>query len=137
MGGTTLYALNSTRREPRRAHRYAIAGARRSRFFKPEWTPDGPRWYFVSDRTGWWNLYRCGLERGKIEAVAPMEAEFGQPQWVFGMSSYAFAGDDRVVCSYMLQGLDGLAAIDLDSGGSTPLDLPCTDFSSVRAHGDR
>src|ERR1019366_3001518 len=35
------------------------------------------------------------------------------------------------------QGLGRLASIDLESGQLTPIDLPYTDFSSVRAEGDR
>ena len=56
--------------------------------FQPEWSPDGDL-YFVSDqRSGWWNLYR---ERdGAIEPMAEADAEFGRPQWQFGMSTYAF-----------------------------------------------
>ncbi len=51
--------------------------------FQPAWSPAGDL-HFVSDRTGWWNLYR---ERdGEVEALHPAEAEFGWPQWVFGMA---------------------------------------------------
>src|SRR5262249_2951914 len=35
-----------------------IAGGLRESIFQPEWSPDGVL-YFVSDRTGWWNLYRA------------------------------------------------------------------------------
>ena len=49
--------------------------------FQPAWSPDGTL-YFVSDRSGWWNLYR--LVGKTVQAIAPMEAEFGRPQWVFG-----------------------------------------------------
>jgi dipeptidyl aminopeptidase/acylaminoacyl peptidase len=115
----------------------AIAGGERESVFQPEWAPDGSELFFVSDRTGWWNLYRCGLSTRKIDAVAPREAEFGQPQWVFGMSTYAFAAPGTLVCSYVSKGLASLAAIDLNSGRFTPLELPFTDYSSVRAQGGR
>ena len=52
--------------------------------------------HFVSDRTGWWNLYR--ERNGLVEAVAPVEAELGWMQWVFGMSSYVFLADGRIAC---------------------------------------
>ena len=77
------------------------------------------------------------LEHSEIDAIAPREAEFGQPHWVFGLSTYAFAGPGRLVCSYVSRGLASLALIDLRSGDLTPLELPFTDYSSVRAHGDR
>lgn len=34
-----------------------VAGGVEESVFQPEWSPDGVL-YFVSDRTGWWNLYR-------------------------------------------------------------------------------
>ena len=37
--------------------RRRIAGGADESVFQPEWSPDGVL-YFVSDRTGWWNLYR-------------------------------------------------------------------------------
>ena len=69
-----------------------IAGGVDESIFQPEWSPDGTL-YFVSDRTGWWNLYRWN--ENKIEPLCPMEAEFGQPQWVFGGSLYGFASEGQ------------------------------------------
>ena len=74
-----------------------VAGGRSESIFQPEWAPDG-RLYFVSDRTGWWNLYRwdssTSLERGgdAVDAMCPMPAEFGKPQWTFSMVTYACVG---------------------------------------------
>jgi dipeptidyl aminopeptidase/acylaminoacyl peptidase len=135
--GTTLYVLQLNPAGVPTGDSVAIAGGETESIFQPEWAPDGTAVFFVSDRTGWWNLYRCALDTHSIEAVAPMEAEFGQPQWVFGMSTYGFAGAGRVVCSYGSKGLDRLSSIELGSGRFTVFDLPYTDFSSVRAVGDR
>ena len=55
--------------------------------FQPEWSTNGTL-HFVSDRTGWWNLY--ALADGVAEPVCPGDAESGEPQWVFGQSTYAF-----------------------------------------------
>jgi dipeptidyl aminopeptidase/acylaminoacyl peptidase len=65
-----------------------------------------------------------------------MEAEFGLPQWAFGMSTYAFAGPNRIIAAYSDQGLGRLAAIDVATGSLRPLDLPFTQFASVRAQDD-
>jgi dipeptidyl aminopeptidase/acylaminoacyl peptidase len=135
--GTTLYVLQLDSAGMPAGNSTAIAGGERESIFQPEWDPDGGTVFFVSDRTGWWNLYRCALDTLRIEAVKPMEAEFGQPQWVFGMSTYGFAGAGRVVCSYDSKGLGGLGSIELGSGRFTVFDLPYTDFSSVRADRDR
>ena len=84
-----------------------VAGGLQESIFQPEWGPDG-RLYFVSDRSGWWNLYRLAIggpegapgapgdgqgaqgPPGEPEALAPRAAEFGQPQWVFGAATYGF-----------------------------------------------
>jgi hypothetical protein len=87
--GTTLYTV-SLAQDGTPAEPLAIAGGVKESVFQPEWTPDGSALIFVSDRTGWWNLYRHSLANGQTVPMAPMEAEFGRPQWVFGMSAYAF-----------------------------------------------
>jgi len=110
-----------------------VAGGAEESIFQPDWSPSGDL-HFVSDRTGWWNLYR---QRGdSIEALAPMDAEFGSPQWVFGMSSYAFLADGRIACIYSQDGFDHLAFI---TPGQPPrtADLPYTAFGrSLRAEGN-
>jgi dipeptidyl aminopeptidase/acylaminoacyl peptidase len=53
-----------------------VAGGPRESIFQPEWSPTGLL-HFISDRTGWWNLYR--VQHGAAEALAPMDAEFGTP----------------------------------------------------------
>jgi dipeptidyl aminopeptidase/acylaminoacyl peptidase len=107
-----------------------VAGGPDESIFQPEWSPDGTL-HFVSDRTDWWNLYRW--RGGQVEPVCPLEAEFGMPQWVFGLSTYAFAGTDRIVCTYTRDGMWHLASIDAASGRLEPIDAPYTSIGSVRA----
>jgi dipeptidyl aminopeptidase/acylaminoacyl peptidase len=106
---------------------------------EPRWAPDGSLW-FTSDRTGWWNLHRwvppSGFDRGSVEAMAPMEAEVGLPQWVFGTSRYAFLDGGRVVFALLRDGVDHLAVLGPD-GSVVDLDLPYTSVGSVQASGDR
>jgi len=135
--GTTLYVVPLDAAGMRADNAITIAGGSAESIFQPEWSPDGTALFFVSDRTGWWNLYRCAWPSRHIEAVLPMEAEFGQPQWVFGMSTYAFAGAGRLVCSYTSMGLCRLGVIDLAFSRLIPIDLPYSEFSSVRAQGDQ
>src|SRR5205823_1194901 len=80
--------------------------------FQPGWSPDGTL-YFVSDRTGWWNLYRMGEQ---VEPVYPLDAEFGRPQWQFGTSTWAAADDQRLIVTYAQDGRWHLAALDLSTG---------------------
>ncbi len=132
--GTTLYV---TSLEKPGAAPLILAGGADESIFQPEWAPDSSALFFASDRSGWWNLYRRGLDLSALQALAPMTAEFGRAQWVLGMSAYALAGARRLICSYGSQGLDRLATLDLDSGNFTPIDSPYTDFYSIRADGAR
>jgi hypothetical protein len=130
-----------------------VAGGQEESIFQPEWSPDGVL-YFVSDRSGWWNLYRWrpldpflsmnqvnesgpdpargpvasyGGEAGRVEAVckrAPERAEFGVPQWLFGLSTYGFDSAQRLVCAYTLEGRWHLASVDLETGQLEPIKTP-------------
>ena len=108
-----------------------ITGVRDESIFQPEWSPDGVL-YFVSDRSGWWNLYRLN-EFGSIDPVCEMEAEFGMPQWGFGMSSYAFESKERIVCAYIESGISQLGLIDTLTKRLQPIETPYSDIRFVRA----
>jgi dipeptidyl aminopeptidase/acylaminoacyl peptidase len=114
-----------------------IAGGATESIFQPEWSPDGAQIILVSDRSGWWNLYSLDLATRALRALAPMAAEFGLPQWLLGMSTYAFAGPQRIVCTYSQGGLGFIAVLDLANDTLTPVATPFTEFGSVRAAGDR
>src|SRR5262245_22668517 len=115
----------------------AIAGGDAESIFQPEWSPDGGDIVYVSDRSGWWNLYRFDLATRTAQPLAPMAAEFGRPQWTFGMATYAFARADRIVCTYSKDGLEQLAVFDLHKHELRLLETPFSEFGSVRAEGDR
>jgi dipeptidyl aminopeptidase/acylaminoacyl peptidase len=107
-----------------------VVGGQDESIFQPEWSPEGTL-HFVSDRTGWWNLYRWHGER--IEALCEKKAEFGLPQWAFGMSTYAFVSPERIACAYGERGTSHLALLDTESGGLEPVETPYSGISFVRA----
>jgi dipeptidyl aminopeptidase/acylaminoacyl peptidase len=113
-----------------------VAGGIEESIFQPQWSPENIL-YFVSDRTGWWNLYRW--HNGKIEPLCEMEAEFGLPQWVFGMSTYAFVSGSKILCTYNQKGQWQLATLDtsLDKPVLDSIPTPYTDISALKAQGDR
>jgi len=108
-----------------------VAGAIDESIFQPEWSPVGTL-YFVSDQSGWWNIYRTA-GAGSIECVCEMEAEFGAAQWIFGLSTYAFESADRIVCAFADRGIWHLAAVETQTGRLERIDAPYTDFSYVCA----
>jgi dipeptidyl aminopeptidase/acylaminoacyl peptidase len=106
-----------------------ITGGVNESIFQPEWSPDGTL-YFVSDRSGWWNLYRW---RGGIEPLVPMAAEFGEAAWVFGESTYAFESAGRLVCAYRQDARWRLATLDTVSLTLAPVETPFTEIGDVVA----
>ena len=101
---------------------------------QPEWA-DADTLYAVSDRSGWWNLYRLPAGGGEPEPLCPRAEEFGHPLWQLGMTTYAVLADGRLVVRH---GTDTLAlgVLDPASGELTDLDLPYTLFGSVDVDGD-
>jgi len=108
-----------------------IAGGREESIFQPEWSPDSVL-YFVSDRSGWWNLHRVNSD-GSVEPLREMQAEFGMPQWGFGMSTYACESAERIVCAYIENGISQLALLDTRTKKFEPIVSPYTDIRFVRA----
>jgi dipeptidyl aminopeptidase/acylaminoacyl peptidase len=110
-----------------------IGGGVDESIFQPQWSPRGEL-HFVSDRSGWWNLYRC---RGDAaQALHPMAAEFGEPQWAFGMSRYGFDAGGRIVCAVSQQGVTRLATLDPETGAFAWLATPFCTIDSLRVGAD-
>ena len=114
-----------------------VAGGADESIFQPEWSPDGIL-HFVSDRSGWWNLYKKappveGEGLGLTEPLCEMEAEFGLPQWIFGMSTYAFESANRIICTYTQQGIWHLASLDTTTGKLQQIETPYTEITSLKA----
>ena len=107
-----------------------IAGDRRDSICQPRFAPDGTL-YFVSERTGWWNLYRWN--KGAAEPMYETEAEFGSPGWTFGLSDYAFLSSGRIICRYVKSGNSYVGILETATGTMKPLDLPYTSINAIQA----
>ncbi len=115
------------------AHIAGGAGGAGESIFQPEWSPDG-RLYFASDTTGWWNLYRLGENGPTVEAetVTALDVEFGEPQWVFGLSVYDFESADRIICAYNQNGDWHLSSLDTGTRRLSPIENPYTEIAYLR-----
>lgn len=111
------------------SHTERVAGDVDESIFQPEWSPDGTL-YFASDRTDWWNLYR--YQAGTVEPLCEMEAEFGRPQWIFGMSTYRFVSANQIICTYTQDGIWHLASLDTDTGRLNQIETPYTSIANLQ-----
>jgi len=89
-----------------------VAGSESESIFQPEWSPAGEL-HFASDRTLWWNIYR-ERDGAVLPLLPPMAAEFGEPQWQFGMSMFGFEASGSLACVLDEGGRSQLARIDAD-----------------------
>ncbi len=118
---------------------------------QPSFDPHG-RLTFISDRNGWWNVYRLTDTRsiaaehpadtdarslgtpafwpasaeGGIRPLCPRDAEFGVPPWLFGMSTYAHtaAGIIAACCE------QGVWSLLLIPPAREPIPIP-TPYTSI------
>ena len=130
--GTELW-VSSVRDDGSLGDARRIAGGPKESIFQPEWSQNGRSLFFVSDRSGWWNLY-CWTDL-QVKALAPMEAELGLPQWVFGESTYAPLSAHELACTYIQGGSSHFAHLNVDSGKLRAVELPYTAIGSLRSHG--
>ncbi|PNE10535.1 MAG: S9 family peptidase [Beijerinckiaceae bacterium] len=115
--GTKLFLADVTREGAVDAARVAV-GEMPEAIVQPEWSAEGTL-HFCSDRTGWWNLYV--LRAGKIESLAPVEAEIGGPHWVFRQRYYDFTADARIVAAIVCDGIR--TAVLIADGKIAPLGI--------------
>ncbi len=102
---------------------------------------------FISDRSGWWNLYRVGVpvgagvgapafwpasgepRSGEPEPLCPRDAEFGVPPWLFGMSTYAHV-PGGIVAACCEQGVWSLVFLPDAAESPRPIPIP-TPYTSI------
>jgi dipeptidyl aminopeptidase/acylaminoacyl peptidase len=116
-----------------------IAGGSHESIYQPGWSPHGAL-YYVSDRTGWWQLYRWdrSSRSNASETVVvrpPAASEFGRAQWVFGTSTWACAGPSTLVVSYVCAGNWCLATVDVESGVLTDCAIEMRPRDWIAANG--
>jgi dipeptidyl aminopeptidase/acylaminoacyl peptidase len=110
-----------------------VAGGPGESVLQPKYGPGGEL-LFVSDRTGWWNLYAAS--QGGERPLAPMAAEIGAPDWVFGTSSYAVLGDGSILAAWSEAGLGRLGVLPPGAAAFAVVRTPWTTFAYLRAADD-
>jgi dipeptidyl aminopeptidase/acylaminoacyl peptidase len=99
--------------EPRR-----IAGGATESVLTPLWSPGGSL-HWVSDKSGWWNLY--ALRHSALEPVCPDRAEYAVPPWQYGRRGYGFLADGSIIAVRIRDAVHELVRIEPASGSVQPL----------------
>ncbi|MHB1294844.1 MAG: S9 family peptidase [Anaerolineae bacterium] len=132
--GATLYLAElgvATGTLPEPGSAQAIAGGNEEATFQPEFSPDGRYLSFVSDRSGWDNLYLYDLHTHETRLLAGGEFELGMPAWAQGQSIYAWAPDSATLyCVRNERSIMQVWAIDVATGVGSPVGA-LSPYSSV------
>lgn len=115
-----------------------VTGGPRESVFQPTWSRDGVL-HLVSDRSGWWNLYQArptAEGAWHLHALCPRAADFGKPQWVFSMTTYAHLRGGRVAATYVHEGRWRLCLLDPQTGAVDEVPMPLDVIESMVAAGE-
>jgi dipeptidyl aminopeptidase/acylaminoacyl peptidase len=108
-----------------------LAGGADESVFQPQFAPDGSL-HFISDRSGWWNIYKVGDSR--IVAVTANAADYGLAQWNLGMSRYGF---DALGTLLAVRTVDGRAElVRIRDGVQERIALPLTQIDHLHVAGN-
>ncbi len=111
-----------------------VAGGPEESVQTPCWAPDGSL-LLVSDRSGWWNVYRW--RDATMHAMAPMAAECGRPQWVFGDARLAVMPDGRVWAVATARGRSTLLELHDDRDPDAVTSIDALELAYLAAGDDR
>ncbi|QCB49973.1 S9 family peptidase [Rhodococcus sp. PAMC28707] len=97
-----------------------ILGGTEESVLQPEWIDDESL-YVISDRSGWWNLYRTSVDADLV-ALHTADADFGAPLWQLGAQWYSVLDDGKLL-TVRTFGTDTLGILDPITGSLDDIDL--------------
>ncbi len=101
-----------------------IAGDERTAILQPEFSPDGRHLAYISDQSGWWQIYLVDLTNDSTRPLTSGEAEHGAPAWIQGMRTYQFSPDGKSLFYLRNQaGMTTLWQVRLAGGESSQIQL--------------
>ena len=102
---------------PRVSEEQRVAGGREVAIFQPEFSPDSRGIAYVSDETGWGQLYLLPLDGGGVRRLTDGTGEYGRPAWRQGMRTFTFAGGGRTIaCIRSEMGFERLQLVEVHRG---------------------
>lgn len=98
---------------------------------QPRWDKSGNKLVFLSDRSGFYELYKWSPQSGKVEHVLKEQTgkDAGGPDWLLGQQTHAPLGDGQWVAT---AGDGKLRVIDLAAGTSRLISTPFGSCGTVR-----
>ena len=135
--GTALYLANVTSEGalPSLRTQVIVAGnpSGNASIFQPAFSPNGRYLSYISNETGWSNLYLFDLAAGISEIAITREAEYGIPAWVQGVRTHVWTPNSRSI--YLIRHRKGFASLerlDLESRQLTVIGGKIEQYTALR-----
>jgi dipeptidyl aminopeptidase/acylaminoacyl peptidase len=110
---------------------HLITGGANESVFQPTWGKNDEL-FFVTDKTGWWNLY--SHSEGKTEILYEMNAEFARSQWRLGDSTFAVIDSENLLCTWAEKGRWSIGKLNLNSRKLSKFETSYTSFNSINIY---
>ena len=109
---------------PKMQDEIIIAGGDGISVLQPEFSPDGRFLAYISDQTGWWQLFLYDLNTKDYQQLTHFQAEHALPPWLQEQRTYGFSPDNRHI--YFLRnqaGFTSLWQLNLESGEESQIQI--------------
>jgi dipeptidyl aminopeptidase/acylaminoacyl peptidase len=119
-----------------------VAGGGEISVGQPRFSPDGRSLAFVSDESGWWNVWVVAADGTRGAPVLAEQFEHAEPAWGPGQRSYAWSPDSALLAINRNEGgfgrlvvaaRDGGAKTEVSKGWHHGLDWSSAGISCVRS----
>jgi len=100
---------------------------------QPRFSPDGRSLFYISDQSGWSNLYRYDLDTRTHHPLTTDPVEVTIPAWVQGIRTYGLSPDGQRIYHVRNEaGFDRLWVYGLQTEQARPVDSPLQDYTELR-----
>jgi dipeptidyl aminopeptidase/acylaminoacyl peptidase len=101
----------------------AVAGGAGISVQQPRFSPDGTRLAYLSDETGWLNLWTAAADGSDAKPLVEEAIEHGDPSWGLGQRSYAWSPEgSSIVFTRNHLGSGTIDRVDVATGDAGSLD---------------
>lgn len=100
-------------------HELVVGGDGDTSIMQPKWHPKTGDLYYISDESGFYNIYR----QGKKESILQLEKDFGgaAPGWQLGQQGFSFLPDGRLIADYKKGGQSVLLIANVSTDVATDI----------------